>query len=116
MAPTHILQFEPFNSAVEATFWLDLSQNKIDVYKLDDSARAVLGYYTTGQSVSVQQQQGHTQHQQQQGNDSHAGNEGDGKSTQSSSSSSGTPAGADGNKSGKVLPAQLCVGAGAFDG
>ena len=45
MAP---LQFVPFSSAVDAAFWHVLSQRKLEVYKLDDAARPLQGYYATG--------------------------------------------------------------------
>ncbi|TPX68561.1 hypothetical protein SpCBS45565_g03085 [Spizellomyces sp. 'palustris'] len=48
-----ILQFEPFISAVEPTFWHALSRNKIDLYRLDDAPRQLIGYYSTGQIVST---------------------------------------------------------------
>ncbi|RKO93251.1 hypothetical protein BDK51DRAFT_3520, partial [Blyttiomyces helicus] len=38
------LQFQPLASAVESTFWHALSQNKMDLYKLDDSPRDVRAY------------------------------------------------------------------------
>ncbi|KAI8929240.1 hypothetical protein BC831DRAFT_497246 [Entophlyctis helioformis] len=43
-----VLQYEAFQSAVEATFWQTLSTNKINVYKLDDATVPVQGYYTSG--------------------------------------------------------------------
>ncbi|KAG0369639.1 Autophagy protein 7 [Gamsiella multidivaricata] len=48
-----LLQFHPWASAVEAPFWQVLTQRKMDVFKLDDSHRPILGYYTTGQQVRV---------------------------------------------------------------
>lgn len=48
-----LLQFHPWASAVEASFWQILSQRKMDVFKLDDSPKSVLGYYATGQQVRV---------------------------------------------------------------
>ncbi|TPX37245.1 hypothetical protein SmJEL517_g01103 [Synchytrium microbalum] len=55
MEESNLLQFEPLSSAVEATFWHQFSQRKIDVYKLDDSAVDVYGYYSTGQVLSIPQ-------------------------------------------------------------
>ncbi|XP_004364215.1 E1-like protein-activating enzyme G [Capsaspora owczarzaki ATCC 30864] len=46
MAP---LQFAPFSSAVDASFWHMLSRQKLDVYKLSDEPHPVLGYYTMGE-------------------------------------------------------------------
>jgi len=39
------LKFAPFGSEIELPFYTALSQFKIDVDKLDDSARPVLGLY-----------------------------------------------------------------------
>ena len=52
MSTDDILRFAPFSSAVEATFWHALTTQKVDVYKLDDDLKDVLGYYSTGNSVS----------------------------------------------------------------
>ena len=54
-----LLQFEPLNSAVEGTFWHSFSQRKIDVYKLDDTAIDVYGYYQSGQSYASQPTSSH---------------------------------------------------------
>ncbi|KAG0294117.1 Autophagy protein 7 [Dissophora globulifera] len=48
-----VLQFHPWASAVEAPFWQVLTQRKMDIFKLDDSVKPVLGYYSTGQQVRV---------------------------------------------------------------
>ncbi|KAF9942943.1 Autophagy protein 7 [Mortierella alpina] len=48
-----LLQFHPWASAVEAPFWQVLTQRKMDIFKLDDSHKPVLGYYSTGQQVRV---------------------------------------------------------------
>ncbi|GJJ75972.1 ubiquitin-like modifier-activating enzyme ATG7 [Entomortierella parvispora] len=48
-----LLQFHPWASAVEASFWQILTQRKMDVFKLDDSPKSILGYYATGQQVRV---------------------------------------------------------------
>ncbi|KAG0246054.1 ubiquitin-like conjugating enzyme [Mortierella sp. GBAus27b] len=48
-----LLQFHPWASAVEAPFWQVLTQRKMDVFKLDDSHKDILGYYATGQQVRV---------------------------------------------------------------
>ena len=47
------LQFQPFASAVDASFWHTLSQSKIDRFKLDDSPVQLKAYYSTGQRVAV---------------------------------------------------------------
>ncbi|KAG0077478.1 Autophagy protein 7 [Podila epicladia] len=48
-----LLQFHPWASAVEAPFWQVLTQRKMDVFKLDDSPKHVMGYYSTGQQVKI---------------------------------------------------------------
>ncbi|KAK3807476.1 MAG: hypothetical protein JOS17DRAFT_766614 [Linnemannia elongata] len=48
-----LLQFHPWASAVEAPFWQVLTQRKMDIFKLDDSPKPILGYYSTGQQVRV---------------------------------------------------------------
>ena len=40
-----ILQFEPLSSAVDATFWSALADQKINTYKLDSSERHIFGSY-----------------------------------------------------------------------
>jgi len=41
-----LLQFLPFSSVVESTFWHKLSLLKIDVYALKDEPVDIQGYYT----------------------------------------------------------------------
>ena len=41
-----LLQFLPFSSVVESTFWHKLSQLKIDVYALKDEPVDITGYYS----------------------------------------------------------------------
>ncbi|KAI1317857.1 Autophagy protein 7 [Mortierella claussenii] len=48
-----VLQFHPWASAVEASFWQVLTQRKMDIFKLDDSLKTILGYYSTGHQVRV---------------------------------------------------------------
>jgi hypothetical protein len=42
------LQFAPFSSALDAGFWHSLSQNKLDVYKLDETTHPVHGFFYNG--------------------------------------------------------------------
>ncbi|CAJ0759519.1 22619_t:CDS:2, partial [Entrophospora sp. SA101] len=51
----HLLQFVAFSSAVEATFWHNLSTRKIDLYKLDDAPQTILGYYSTSHRITSSQ-------------------------------------------------------------
>jgi len=48
-----VLQFQPLNSAVEAAFWHELGEMKIDHFKLDDKARPVQAYYSTGTTEEI---------------------------------------------------------------
>lgn len=41
-----LLQFLPFSSVVESTFWHKLSELKIDVYALKDEPVDITGYYS----------------------------------------------------------------------
>lgn len=45
IAPETALKFAPFGSEIELPFYSALSSFKIDVDRLDDSARPVLGLY-----------------------------------------------------------------------
>jgi ubiquitin-like modifier-activating enzyme ATG7 len=47
MTSLQLLQFEPFKSAVDPTFWHQLGKRKLDVYQLDQSERPIRGHYTT---------------------------------------------------------------------
>ncbi|KAJ3416945.1 Autophagy protein 7 [Chytridiales sp. JEL 0842] len=47
-SPSSLLQFEPFQSAVDATFWHTLTSKKIDTFKLDDSPHPISAYYSVG--------------------------------------------------------------------
>ncbi|XP_062842406.1 ubiquitin-like modifier-activating enzyme ATG7 [Trichomycterus rosablanca] len=42
------LQFAPFCSALEAGFWHQLTQKKLDDYRLDESPRSIKGFYYNG--------------------------------------------------------------------
>lgn len=43
------LQFAPFSSALEAGFWHQLTQKKLNDYRLDESPRSIKGYYYNGE-------------------------------------------------------------------
>lgn len=47
-AATPKLQFAPFCSALEAGFWHQLTQKKLNDYRLDESPRNIKGYYYNG--------------------------------------------------------------------
>ena len=44
-----ILQFIPFVSKLGAGFWHELSQRKLEKYKLSEEARDIYGYYTNSE-------------------------------------------------------------------
>jgi ubiquitin-like modifier-activating enzyme ATG7 len=46
-----ILQFAPFQSAVEAPFWHTLAKKKLDILQLSDDEQEIVGFYTSGQSI-----------------------------------------------------------------
>ncbi|XP_077991416.1 ubiquitin-like modifier-activating enzyme ATG7 [Glandiceps talaboti] len=52
-ADTKQLQFVAFSSSLDAGFWHKLTQNKLDVYKLDDKARNVHGFYYNGDAAGL---------------------------------------------------------------
>ncbi|XP_046880551.1 ubiquitin-like modifier-activating enzyme ATG7 [Hypomesus transpacificus] len=47
------LQFAPFCSALEAGFWHQLTQKKLDDYRLDESPKNIKGYYYNGDPVGL---------------------------------------------------------------
>lgn len=42
------LQFVPFSSALDAGFWHELTQKKLNEYKLDETPKTIKGYYYNG--------------------------------------------------------------------
>lgn len=42
------LQFAPFSGALEAGFWHQLTQKKLNDYRLDESPKCIKGYYYNG--------------------------------------------------------------------
>uniref|UniRef100_A0A8C8VP13 Ubiquitin-like modifier-activating enzyme ATG7 n=1 Tax=Pelusios castaneus TaxID=367368 RepID=A0A8C8VP13_9SAUR len=42
------LQFVPFTSALDAGFWHELTQKKLNEYRLDETPKAIKGYYYNG--------------------------------------------------------------------
>lgn len=44
------LQFVPFSSSINPSFWFKLSQLKLDVIKLDETATKIWGYSSNLQS------------------------------------------------------------------
>ncbi|XP_061744113.1 ubiquitin-like modifier-activating enzyme ATG7 [Nerophis ophidion] len=47
------LQFAPFSSALEAGFWHQLTQKKLNDYRLDESPKCIKGYYCNGDPVGL---------------------------------------------------------------
>ena len=47
------IQFAPFSSAVDAAFWHRLTQNKLEVYQLDDKPKRLQGYYVNSKYTLV---------------------------------------------------------------
>lgn len=47
-----ILQFAPLQSFVSPTFWHKLAEIKLDLDRLDDTAKSVWGYYTNRNAKS----------------------------------------------------------------
>lgn len=43
------LQFVPFSSALDAGFWHELTQKKLNEYKLDETPKTIKGYYYNGE-------------------------------------------------------------------
>ena len=39
------VQFAPYSSAVDAAFWHRLTENKLEIYQLDDKPKPLQGYY-----------------------------------------------------------------------
>uniref|UniRef100_A0A4W6F0G1 Ubiquitin-like modifier-activating enzyme ATG7 n=1 Tax=Lates calcarifer TaxID=8187 RepID=A0A4W6F0G1_LATCA len=52
-SPDLKLQFAPFSSALEAGFWHQLTQKKLDDYRLDESPKCIKGYYYNGDPVGL---------------------------------------------------------------
>lgn len=48
------LQFVAFNSFLDSGFWHKLSENKLDVYGLDESQKEIKGFYFNGNTCTVQ--------------------------------------------------------------
>lgn len=50
MSEQHKLQFAPFSSFLDAGFWQRLSENKLNVYGLDESLKTINGFYCNGKN------------------------------------------------------------------
>jgi ubiquitin-like modifier-activating enzyme ATG7 len=46
-----IVQFAPFSSLIQPSFWQELTNIKIDVLRLSDEALPIAATYSTGRSV-----------------------------------------------------------------
>jgi len=42
------LQFAPFSSALNVGFWHELTQKKLNEYRLDETPKVIKGYYYNG--------------------------------------------------------------------
>ncbi|XP_053577068.1 ubiquitin-like modifier-activating enzyme ATG7 isoform X2 [Bombina bombina] len=47
------LQFVPFTSAVDAGFWHELTQKKLNIYQLDETPKDIKGFYYNGDPVGL---------------------------------------------------------------
>ncbi|XP_075431054.1 ubiquitin-like modifier-activating enzyme ATG7 isoform X2 [Ascaphus truei] len=47
------LQFVPFTSALDAGFWHELTQKKLNVYRLDETPKDIKGYYYNGDPLGL---------------------------------------------------------------
>ncbi|EHB15584.1 Autophagy-related protein 7 [Heterocephalus glaber] len=47
------LQFAPFSSALDVGFWHELTQKKLNEYRLDEAPRDIRGYYCNGDSAGL---------------------------------------------------------------
>lgn len=47
------LQFAPFNSALDVGFWHELTQKKLNEYRLDETPKDIKGYYYNGRWFPV---------------------------------------------------------------
>eukprot|EP00052_Salpingoeca_macrocollata_P008776 m.69263 g.69263 ORF g.69263 m.69263 type:complete len:668 (+) comp16768_c0_seq1:53-2056(+) len=47
MATANFVQFAPFSSSADTTFWHALTQRKLNEYQLDDAAQPILGFFNT---------------------------------------------------------------------
>lgn len=45
------LQFAPFNSALDVGFWHELTQKKLNEYRLDETPKDIKGYYYNGRCL-----------------------------------------------------------------
>ncbi|XP_057260225.1 ubiquitin-like modifier-activating enzyme ATG7 isoform X3 [Pezoporus wallicus] len=47
------LQFVPFSSALDAGFWHELTQKKLNEYRLDETPKVIKGYYYNGDPLGL---------------------------------------------------------------
>ncbi|KAK3248623.1 Ubiquitin-like modifier-activating enzyme ATG7 [Cymbomonas tetramitiformis] len=48
-----VLQFQPLQSTVDSTFWMELANNKLEKYRLSEEPCTLQGYYTPARSSAV---------------------------------------------------------------
>lgn len=49
---TKILQFEPFTTTIDPSFWHTLTHQKLHIYKLDDTPKPIRAYYDVNKTSS----------------------------------------------------------------
>ena len=54
--PTSLLQFQPFSSAVDVSFWTELARLKLDVLQLSSAAVPITGAFTSSSHASLPSQ------------------------------------------------------------
>lgn len=47
------LQFAPFSSALDVGFWHELTQKKLNEYRLDEAPKDIKGYYYNGRQYET---------------------------------------------------------------
>lgn len=53
MDSKNVVHFDPFVSRVEAGFWHELAQRKLEKYKLSEAEQCITGCYSNGKDVQI---------------------------------------------------------------
>lgn len=48
-----IMQFDPYLSRIDAGFWHELAQRKLEKYKLSEAKQAIRGCYSNGRNINT---------------------------------------------------------------